>query len=70
LEYVDILFIDTECRESAFHSSCGSVEIKGVHFCGVSQEIIMLLTTEGIALLVNALLLFFRRVGKIAKSDY
>ena len=54
LEYVDILFIDTECREAAFHIPRGSVEIKGVHFCGVSQEIIMLLTIEGISLPANA----------------
>jgi hypothetical protein len=68
LEYVDILFIGTECKEAAFHIPCGSVEIKGVKLCDVSQETIMLLTIKGISLLVNAFLLFLGALEKLRKA--
>jgi hypothetical protein len=68
LEYVDILFIDTECKEATYHIPCGGVEIKGVHFCGVSQESIMLFTIEGISLLVNAFPLFLGALAKLRKA--
>jgi hypothetical protein len=51
LEDVDIVFIDNECREAVSHTPCGTVETKGVHFCGVWQEIVMLFTKLGISFL-------------------
>ena len=51
LEDTDIVFIGTEYREAASHTPCGIVETKAVHFCGLSQETVMLLTILGISFL-------------------